>query len=101
MIALILAALILATLLGGGLRTAWRDLRNARRVLAEDQAIALTRHPAPGLAPASGPAPGHHRGNHMAVDCWECGCLWTWTRAAGWTHDFDCLDEEIRKLLTP
>ena len=62
--------------------------------------------PAPGKAagipPAqqATPAPGHHRGSHMVIDTWQCGCIYTWTRAAGWVHDYDCLDEAIRKLLT-
>lgn len=60
---------------------------------------------APGQAPGRGaPAwlsgPGHRRGGHMVIDTWECGCIYTWTRAAGWVHNFNCLDAELERLLS-
>ena len=59
------------------------------------------RPPAPGTASLPPrPAPGHHRGDHMVIDTWRCGCIYSWTQRSGWVHDFDCLDEEIRGLLS-
>jgi hypothetical protein len=69
-----------------------------------------TKPPAPGpqppavaTAPAN-PAPGHcppsHRGHHMVIDVWECGSIYTWTRATGWAHDTTCIDEELRRLFS-
>lgn len=95
----IIAAVLLAALLFGGLTRLRRDLRNATRTRHDDQAIALTEPPAPGpRSPV--PAPGHNRGNHMVFDHWDCGCLYTWTRQAGWVHEIDCHDD-LRRLLTP
>lgn len=87
----------------------WRRLarpwRNAARIVAEEQALALTRAPAPaprpGQAPATAPAPGHrhppgaaaspgrpapapghlrppghdHRGLYYVVRVYNCGCI--------------------------
>ena len=76
-------------------------------------APAASPRPMPGQNPGAGgtagppvthalsPAPGHHRGDHMVIDIWGCGCIYTWTRATGWMHDNPCISEELRKLLTP
>jgi hypothetical protein len=53
--------------------------------------------PAPGRAPAPGP---HRRGDHAVTDAWECGCIYSWTRATGWVHGRDCLDARLREFLS-
>jgi len=104
-----------------------RWLRRARQA-AEDQALALTKPPAPRDETRPGPGPdpvpghllpevphqqgaaspgqrvpapaGHYRGNHMVIDTWACGCIYTWTRATGWQRDYDCFDDRLRELLS-
>jgi hypothetical protein len=93
----------LARWLGRGGRFGWHA----------DQAIALTKTPAPGPArtlPRAAPAPGHlarHKtgGLEYAVEVFRCGCILLFDghgRITGTTPCAapDLLDEEIRDLLT-
>ena len=97
--------------------TAWAGRRRGHgdRLAGEQDRATWDKPPAsaspqvPGSRPGPGtpftppsmtPGPGHHRGNHLVIDTWECGCIYTWTRATGWAHDTDCIDEQIRRLLT-
>jgi hypothetical protein len=36
----------------------------------------------------------------MVTDTWACGCLYVWTRDAGWVHGYDCFDGKLRALLS-
>lgn len=66
---------------------------------AEDTGL-IGWHKPPAPPPARGGAGQTcHRGSHMVIDVWECGCIHTWTRQTGWVRDNGCLDAELRGLL--
>jgi hypothetical protein len=80
--------------------------RAARRQRHDDQAIAVTRPPAPAPPPgpprgAQLPVPGHRSPPVKRIHVHRCGCIWTWDAGTRrWERTYDCqrLDEELRRL---
>jgi hypothetical protein len=98
----IIGAWFAAAFTAGAFWAAARTLLKRRAgdqpVPGADQALALTREAVTWdkpRTPTVAPAAAHHRGNHMVIDTWECGCIYTWTRAAGWVHDFVCTAPDL------
>lgn len=80
---------------------AWYKLKLRRQRHQEPPARVHPAQPAPGPNPPQPGQSGIHRGPIMRIDMWACGCMWIYTPETGWTQDIDCLDERLRRLLTP